>query len=138
MLSEDSFMAVHAAPWWPEGLHTVEDFGRWLDITGRGWRALFPYLSESEETLWRAMAELAAANKAVLFHGHTHRQSIWRWEPSGRLRRLKAMAVPIEAESRYCVGVGSVGLPEDGAWAAYTLYDAGVARLEQVRLQRPA
>jgi predicted phosphodiesterase len=136
MLAEDSYLAVHAVPWWPEGLRTVEDFEQWLDRTGLGWRALFPYLSESEEALWRAMAELEAADKAILFHGHTHRQSIWRWQPSGRLRRLKATTVPLEAGSRYCVGVGSVGLPEDGAWAAYTLYDPGAARLEQVRLPR--
>ena len=134
MLAGDSFLAVHAAPGWPEGLHTLEDFGQWLDTTGRGWRALFPYLGESEKILWRALAELESANKAILFHGHTHRQSIWRWGPAGRLRRMKATDVTLEAGCRYCVGVGSVGLPEDGAWAAYTLYDAGAARLQQVRL----
>lgn len=134
MLAEDSFLAVHAALGWPAGLQTLEDFGQWLDATGRGWRALFPYLGESEEILWRTLAELESANKAILFHGHTHRQSIWCWGPAGQLRRVKATGVTLDAGSRYCVGVGSVGLPEDGAWAAYTLYDAMAARLEQVRL----
>lgn len=134
MLAEDSFLAVHAVPWWPDGLHTVTDFGQWLSVTGKDWRALFPYLGESEDALWRALAEVEAANKAILFHGHTHRQSVWRWRPQGRLRRVKATAVTIEEGFRYCVGVGSVGLPEDGAWAAYTLYDTDATRLEQVRL----
>jgi predicted phosphodiesterase len=138
MLAEDSFMAVHAVPWWPEGLHTVTDFGQWLATTGQGWRALFPYLSESEGLLWRALAELESADKTILFHGHTHRQSIWCWRPQGRLSRVKASTVSVEAGARYCVGVGSVGLPEDGAWAAYTLYDAGAPCLEQVRLSRPS
>jgi hypothetical protein len=31
-----------------------------------------------------------------------------------------------------------VGLPEDGAWAAYTLYDADAAWIEQVRLLQPS
>jgi predicted phosphodiesterase len=138
MLAEDSFLAVHAVPWWPDGLHTVTDFGQWLDITGEGWRALFPYLGENEDVLWRALAEVDAADKAILFHGHTHRHSIWRWKPRGRLRRVRALTVPIEAGFRYCVGVGSVGLPEDGAWATYTLYDAEEAWLEQVRLSQPS
>lgn len=137
MLVEGSFLAVHAVPWWPDGLQTVADFGQWLRVTGKGWRALFPYLGEREDTLWRALAEVEAANKAILFHGHTHQQSIWRWRSQDRLRRVKATTVPIEAGFRYCVGVGSVGLPEDGAWAAYTLYDADAARLEQVRLLQP-
>jgi diadenosine tetraphosphatase ApaH/serine/threonine PP2A family protein phosphatase len=138
MLAEDGFMAVHAVPWWPGGLVTVTDFGDWLARTGKGWRALFPYLSESEEILWRALAELDMADKAILFHGHTHRQSIWRWSPQDRLRRVGATTIPVEAGSRYCVGVGSVGLPEDGAWAAYALYDTDTARLELLRLSPPS
>jgi diadenosine tetraphosphatase ApaH/serine/threonine PP2A family protein phosphatase len=138
MLAKDNFMAVHAVPWWPAGLVTVTDFGDWLTRTGEGWRALFPYLTEGEEFLWRALAELEVADKAILFHGHTHRQSIWHWRPQGRLMRVQAATVPIEAGSRYCVGVGSVGLPEDGAWAAYALYDTETTRLELVRLSWPS
>jgi hypothetical protein len=138
MLAEDSFMAVHAVPWWPDGLHTIIDFGRWLNRTGQGWRALFPYFAEREDILWRALAELEAKNKTILFHGHTHQQSIWCWRPQGRLRRVRASTSSVEASARYCVGVGSVGLPEDGAWAAYTFYDAGAGWLEQVRLSPPS
>ena len=136
LLADDSFLAVHAAPWWPTGLRTVQDFGGWLQRAGESWRALFPYLNDDEDYLWQALADLEAADKAVLFHGHTHQQAIWRWSPAGRMQRLQAASVELQAGCRYVVGVGSVGLPQDESWAAYTLYDTGERRIEQVRLGR--
>jgi predicted phosphodiesterase len=133
LLAEDGFMAVHAAPWWPAGLKTVEDFCRWLKATGSSWRALFPYLSDSEDYLWQALAELERADKAILFHGHTHQPAIWRWGPQGHLRQVHAVKVQVEAGHRYVVGVGSVGLPEDGSWAAYTLFDSQSGKIECLR-----
>lgn len=138
LLAEDGFLAAHAVPYWPEGLQNVIDFGRWLEQTGRSWRTLFPYLSEDQGAMWQALAELEEAGKGILFHGHTHLQSVWRWEPAGSLRQERATAIQIEAGHRYVVGVGSVGLPEDGGWAAYVLYDAGARRVERIRLDRPA
>ena len=136
LLIEDSFLAVHAAPWWPEGLHTVEDFKAWLRTTGHSWRALFPYLTEDEDYLWQALAELEVAERTILFHGHTHQQTVWQWGPTGRLRSLRGRSVQVKAGHRYVVGVGSVGLPEDVAWATYTLYDSSTGRIELVRLER--
>jgi diadenosine tetraphosphatase ApaH/serine/threonine PP2A family protein phosphatase len=104
-------------------LHTVEDFGAWLQRTGQSWRALFPYL-DTEERVWQALAELDAAGQKILFHGHTHQQSIWHWHPGGGLRQLHGDSVAVEVGHRYIVGVGSVGLPEDGGWATYALFDA--------------
>lgn len=138
LLIQDDFLAVHAVPWWPEGLQTVEDFGTWLRLTGRSWRALFPYLTEEGETLWLALAELEMAGKAILFHGHTHQQAIWRWGPAGHLRQVRARIVHLEDGHRYVAGVGSVGLPEDGGWAAYAVYDADAGRIELIRLNRQA
>ena len=136
LLAEDDFLAVHAAPWWPEGLHTVQDFGAWLRTTGRSWRDLFPYLTEDEDYLWQALAELEVAERTILFHGHTHQQTVWQWGPTGRLRRLRGESVQVKADHRYVVGVGSVGLPEDIAWATYTLYDSSTGRIELVRLEK--
>ena len=136
LLAEDDFLAVHAAPWWPEGLHTVEDFGAWLRTTRRSWRDLFPYLTEDEDYLWQALAELEVAERAILFHGHTHQQIAWQWGPTGRLRRLRGRSVQVKAGHRYVVGVGSVGLPQDIAWATYTLYDSSTGRIELARLER--
>jgi hypothetical protein len=136
LLAEDSFLAVHSAPWWPEGLKNVADFGCWLRKTGQSWRALFPYMSEDEDYLWQALAELEAVGKAILFHGHTHQQAVWQWDQSGRLRRLRASTVSVKADHHYAVGVGSVGLPEDGNWAEYVIYDSAAAQIELVRWAR--
>jgi hypothetical protein len=137
LLAADDFVAVHAAPWQPDGLHSVVDLGAWLKRTGSSWRALFPYLNEDEALRWRALAELEEQGKAVLFHGHTHRQEVWRWQPAGRLARVAGPLVSLTAGHRYLVGVGSVGLPEDGAWAAYTLYDVDKHRIELIHLDSP-
>jgi predicted phosphodiesterase len=134
LVTRDSFVAVHAAPFWPEGLLTVEDFGRWIKRTGRSWRSLFPYLTEDQGNMWKALGELEAMDKAVLFHGHTHRQTIWCWAKSGRLQPAPGTAIQLETGHRYVIGVGSVGLPDDGSWATYILYDANAQRVKLVRL----
>jgi len=144
LLAGDTFLAVHAAPWWPDGLHTLEEFAAWRQQPGRGWRALFPYLTDDEDYLWQALAELETAGKAVLFHGHTHRQTVWRCGPAGRLQQVRTAfptyragtVVRVQPEHRYLVGVGSVGEPEDGAWSEYTLYDQDEGWVELVRLGR--
>lgn len=135
LLAEDEFLAVHAVPWWPEGLLTVEDFQAWRNLPGRSWRDLFPYLTEDEDYLWQALAVLEEVGRAILFHGHTHQQAVWQWGPTGRLRRLRSPEkVEIKAGDRYVVGVGSVGLPEDVAWASYAIYDNTAGWIELVRL----
>jgi predicted phosphodiesterase len=137
LLARDGFLAVHAAPYWPQGLENVADFGRWLDETGKSWRALFPYLTDDQEAMWQALAELEETGESVLFHGHTHQQSIWYWEPAGHLGQERASTFQLKAGHRYIVGVGSVGLPEDGGWAAYILYDANARQVERIRLKEP-
>jgi predicted phosphodiesterase len=136
LLIEGEFVAVHAAPWWPHGLQTLEDFGTWLRQTGRPWRDLFPYLTEDDEILWKALAELETIGKAILFHGHTHTQAIWHSAPRGNLRKAPTTVVPVQTDHHYVVGVGSVGLPEDGGWATYVLYDNALEQIELVRLAR--
>jgi predicted phosphodiesterase len=130
LLAGDEFLAVHAVPWKPKKLHSVEDYFWWLRSTNQSWRALFPYLTEDEDHRWQALAELEAAGKAILFHGHTHLQAIWCWEPNGHLRQVHDRTIHFKAGHRYIVGTGSVGLPEDGCWAAYALYDAGKGVVE--------
>jgi hypothetical protein len=136
LLAEDGFLAVHAAPCWPEALKNVQDFGAWLKRTGQPWRALFPYLTEDGDHLWQAMAQVETSGKTVLFHGHTHVQAIWHWHPSHYLRQERLLEVYVEPGHHYVVGVGSVGMPEDGGWAAYTLYDSTTGRIEQIHIGR--
>ena len=133
LLVEDGFLAVHAVPWWPQGLQTIQDFGRWLQDTGQSWRSLFPYLND-KDSMWPALAELENAGKQILFHGHTHQQAIWRWEPTGRLQRVETATLKLDPAQRAIVGVGSVGMPEDGGWASYCIYDTDVGRIELVQL----
>jgi len=103
-------------------------------VTGRSWLDLFPYLTDDEDYMWQALAELEDAERAILFHGHTHQQAVWQWGPTGRLRRLRGTTVQVKADHHYVVGVGSVGLPEDGGRAAYVIYDNTTGRIELVRL----
>jgi hypothetical protein len=95
---------------------------------------LFPYLQESPGDLWQAFAEIQSRDTSLLFHGHTHVQAAWRWAPDEPLRQIWDDVVQMEAGVLYVVGVGSVGLPEDGAWSAYAVYDADERHLELVRL----
>ncbi len=136
-VAEERFLAVHAVPWWPQGLDSIAEFGEWLKRTGRSWRALFPYLTDDPDLIWQAVIELEAEGKAILFHGHTHIQSAWCWDPTGYLNQVPSPSITVLDAHHYVVGVGSVGLPEDGCWAAYTIYDSGKGNIELVRLDRP-
>ncbi len=134
----EGFLASHAAPFWPAGLETIIDFGRWMRERGHSWRELFPYLSADEEARWRALAVLEEKNLPLFFHGHTHRQAVWHWSADGRLRPWPEPEMEIlPAGHRYLVGVGSVGVPEDGGPPGYALYDSQTCRLELVRLSLP-
>jgi diadenosine tetraphosphatase ApaH/serine/threonine PP2A family protein phosphatase len=137
LLAGDDYLAAHAVPWRPKGVDNVQEFGAWLRKTGLSWRALFPYMNEADEHLWRTLAELEDQGKTVMFHGHTHRQVIWCWEPSGRLRQLPTSRIDLEPGHRYVVGVGSVGLPQDNCWASYALYDSDAGRIELIQLGLP-
>lgn len=134
MLAEDHFLAVHAVPYWPGGLTTVAEFARWLETTEASWRDLFPYMTDDHDHLLHTAAHLDAADRSVVFHGHTHRQTAWRFSSSGVLRRIRSRSIKVERAFRYIVGVGSVGLPEGGGRAAYTLYDQSAARIHFIQL----
>jgi hypothetical protein len=123
LLTGDHFLAVHAAPWWPDGLSTVEDFMTYILRQGVKWRALFPYLDQDEDALWQAVVRLEQANRRVLFHGHTHIQITHRAGPTGRMTRLRQPEFVVDRRAHYIVGVGSVGRPEDDPSPKYVLYD---------------
>jgi predicted phosphodiesterase len=127
MLAGEGFLAVHAAPWWPEGLSTVEDFLDYILQQGVKWRVLFPYLDRDEDARWQAVAELEQAERLILFHGHTHVQMAHRAGPRGRMVRLRRREFTLDRRARYVVGVGSVGRPEDDPTPKYALYDGGTA-----------
>ena len=135
MLSGDSFLAAHAAPWWPEGLANVEDFMNYILQRGVKWQVLFPYLDKDENAFWQAVAELESAERHLLFHGHTHVQMAHRVGPTGRIVRLRQPQFILDRRAHYIVSVGSVSRPEDGPGPKYALYDDETAT---VQLESPS
>ena len=123
MMATGSFLAVHAAPWWPEGLSNVKDFMDYILQQGVKWQVLFPYLDQDKDALWQAVAELEKTNRRVLFHGHTHVQMAYRVGPTGRMVRSRQPEFALDRRAHYIVGVGSVGRPEDNPAPKYVLYD---------------
>ena len=131
---DDGLWAGHASPVWPAGLG-IAGVVDYLRQHGLHWLALFPSLQHSEEARWAALAELAAAEAPIFFHGHTHIQEAWLWRPDAAPARLSGPAFVIEGEQTRClVGVGSVGLPHDGSGACYVLYDDVARRVEWRRV----
>jgi hypothetical protein len=134
----DGFLAAHAAPYWPTGLKTIVDFSRWIRESRRSWRDLFPYLSDDKEARWRSLAVLEEMGRALFFHGHTHQQAVWHWSLDGRLRSRGERVLEIQPDGhRYLVGVGSIGVPEDGGPPGYGVYDSQTRRVELVRIPIP-
>ena len=135
---EPPFLAAHAAPYLPAGLGDPVAVARYMRKEGVGWRDLFPYLTESEDALWKSLAELAARGRRVLFHGHTHVQSGWRLGAGSRLQAVCGPQAALEqgaaTEDLFVIGVGSVGSPDDGDGIAYTWYDSDTGVMEWVRL----
>jgi len=140
LLDVDGFLAAHAVPYAPAGLHSPADFRRYKAESGSRWGTLFPYLNEHEATVWQALAELGTRRRSLFFHGHTHVQAGWRFDRAGRLRPLAGPAFSVADAClgvRYLIGVGSVGMPDDGPGIAYALYDSTAQMVEWVRLGEP-
>ena len=101
-----------------------------------GWHTVFPRMDRSEEARWSALAALEAGDLRVAFHGHTHVQLAWAWQPNADGRRQIRRILPTEtvteihltagtpdAPARYLIGVGSLGAPDDGPWPRFAVYD---------------
>lgn len=127
MLVGESFLAVHAAPWWPEGLSNVKDFMNYIFKHNVKWQELFPYLDRSEDARWQAVAKLKETGRHVLFYGHTHVQMAHRVGPTGHMLILGHPEFTLDRRAYYIIGVGSVGRPEDGPAPRYVLYDDEMA-----------
>jgi predicted phosphodiesterase len=124
----------HATPNMPIGAETTAAAAQYI-ANGIGWADLFPRLNRNEQVRWEALAVLEAADLRVAFHGHTHVQMVWVWQADqdGR-RQLRSFTEPSEfaleagppsAPTRYLIGVGSAGQPDDGPELRYALYDHG-------------
>jgi predicted phosphodiesterase len=137
VLTEDGFLAAHAAPTYPAGLFNVSDFAAYLRRTKAVWSSVFRYLRDDDDDLWQTFAEMQARGKSLFFHGHTHKQRVWRIGPLDRPREIHQPVIVLEASTSYVVGVGSLGQPEDGPSPRYVIYDSVRNEIELRALTRP-
>ena len=124
LLRQGDAVYCHASPEMPTTLPTTAAAADWMK-PGMSWSALFPRLHQNNDALWNALAWMESNDVRVLFHGHTHVQTVWAWElATNRLRaRSNPTVVRLTPDVRVVIGVGSAGAPEDGAWPRYAIYD---------------
>ena len=127
----------HATPEMPAGITTTASAVSALR-PGMSWSALFPRLHRDEAARWHALAWLESHDLQVAFHGHTHVQMVWTWElEANRLRAATQQErIKLQPASRYLIGVGSAGAPDDGPLLRYAIYDEGAATVLLRRLNR--
>ena len=128
----DGFWISHAAPVWPAELTTLAALLKRRHHVSLA--TLFPYYLSSSIELWHAFSELLAANIPLLFHGHTHRQSIWRFTADNEIKQLPPTATTLTPGETLIVGVGSVGQPKDFPKPGYAIFDSTAARVEFLRV----
>lgn len=133
LIREGDVVYCHATPDMPPGLATAGALAEWMQ-PGMSWSAVFPRLNRDTDAVWRAFAWMESAGATVAFHGHTHVQMVWVWEPAtNRLRSSTTLErVLLTPDTRTLIGVGSAGAPEDGPWPRYAIYD-DVARTVLLR-----
>jgi predicted phosphodiesterase len=129
---EKSFWLTHAAPFWPEQFKTLADLLAQPHVIPMF--QLFPYLHFESEPLWQTFALLSEAKIPLLFHGHTHRQIVWRFTPENHLQKLPQRIIVLRPDDTLVVGVGSVGRPEDGPQASYVIYDDEARQIQMMRV----
>jgi predicted phosphodiesterase len=120
---------THATPDMPAAVTTTAEAAIYMG-RGVGWNDLFPRLHNDEDARWAALAALEANDRRAAFHGHTHIQQAWLYQ-KGRWRSFYGPAEftlepgTVQQPTRYLIGVGSAGEPQDGAALRYALHDEG-------------
>lgn len=128
VIREGDAVYCHATPDMPAALVTAGAAADWMK-PGMSWSAIFPRLHQNTDAVWNALAWMETASVTVAFHGHTHVQMVWVWEPAtNHLRSFTNLTrVRLAPGTRTIIGVGSAGVPEDGAWPRYAIYDDAAA-----------
>jgi predicted phosphodiesterase len=123
----DDVCYTHATPDLPPSISDTASAVAYM-AHGVGWSQLFPRLNNNEEARWAAFAALEMQNQRAAFHGHTHIQQVWiyekqRWRCLNGPAEFTLEAGSTEHATRYLIGVGSAGDPQDGSALRYALYD---------------
>ncbi len=119
----EGWLAAHASPIFPPECTDLAATQRYMAQHRPRWMQLFPSLLHDEQAAWAAFAELAAQKRRVFFHGHTHVQAVQQLDPDNRHRRLTGPIFQLHPDALTLVGVGSVGVPRDGAALRCVLFD---------------
>lgn len=130
VLSGDTWLAAHAAPYFPAGVADVHQVLDYLLEYQVKWQALFPNLAEDEHARWLTFAELEARDKRIFFHGHTHLQRAWGIGADNVMMPIQANVIDLGSSDRYIVGVGSIVPPAEERWSRYALYDDVTGQVE--------
>lgn len=136
MIRESGAVYCHATPDMPAALTTAAAAAAWMK-PGMNWSALFPRLHQNMDAVWNALAWMETAGVTVAFHGHTHVQMVWVWElATNQLRSFTTLErVRLAPGTRAIIGVGSAGVPEDGPWPRYAIYDDALNVVQLRRLE---
>ena len=128
----DTFWISHAAPTWPGKITSLHTYLN--SVHRHSFQTFFPYYLSQTDSMWQAFAELLTARIPLLFHGHTHRQTVWALSQENELTQMSATNFTLTAGCTYIIGAGSVGQPRDMPSPAYIIFDASDQRVEFIRL----
>jgi predicted phosphodiesterase len=138
----DNICYTHATPELPTDVTTTAEAAKYIE-QGIGWAQLFPRLHNNEEARWSAWAALETRNQRAAFHGHTHIQQVWvneagRWRSFDGPAEFTLEAGTPEYPTRYLIGIGSAGAPQDGRDLRFALYDDSDKCVELLAVPPPA
>lgn len=131
-VAEQEFWISHASPAWPEAIQSLQDFLQRRHTLGM--HSAFPYYLEVTESLFDAFGVLLAANIPLLFHGHTHRQLAWGFDPENQVHKLGPASFQLQSGWTYVVGVGSLGPPRDWPRPGYVIFDHDTRQVNFIRV----
>ena len=133
-LERNDICYTHATPDMPPNVTNTMDAAHYM-AQGISWHALFPRLHNTEDARWNALAALETHNQRAAFQGHTHIQQTWvyaqnRWRSFDGPAEFPLESGTTEQPTRYLIGVGSAGAPQDGNALRYALYDDATATVQ--------
>lgn len=132
-----TWVASHATPSFPSQCSDLAATRRYMAEHRPRWMQLFPSLLHDENAIWSAIAELAAQDRLVAFHGHTHVQAAQQFGVDHRLRRMAGPVVDLPPGTRTLIGVGSLGAPRDGGDLRCVLFDTETTQVELIAIPAP-
>ncbi len=135
-LTGPGWIASHASPVFPPECTDLTATRRYMAQHRPRWMQLFPSLLHDEKAIWAAFAELGVQKRRVAFHGHTHVQAVQQLDADNVHRRLKGPIIPLAPDALTLVGVGSAGVPRDGAALRCVLFDDEAWEIELVGVQK--